>query len=151
MSRSHSFWELHRLLKRLRGDVLKAGDRIEEIPGVHDAVACDVRTLPVDTEVHFFRPSPLNRLNHWCPLLYDLNYGVEYTLDGSCLIGDILHSVDGGVAQYAGGITFQLLLDNATAAFRIREGPKVVVTSINRFLQMYLQQMCLQCCLFRDK
>ena len=109
-----------------RGVTLKAGDRIEEIEGVRDAVGCDVRSLSEHTLVHFFRPSTQNRLNHWCPLVFDSSYSDEPVLDGSRLVGDVLHTTDGGVAQYSGGSTFQLILDNAVEALRIPAGPKVI-------------------------
>ena len=106
---------------------LKAGDRIEEVEGVRDAVSCDVRDLSEHTLVHFYRPSTQNRLNHWCPLVFDTSYSDEPVLDGSRLVGDVLHTTDGGVSQYSAGFTFKLILDNAVQAFRVPAGPKVIL------------------------
>jgi len=56
--------------KRTLGDMLKAGDRLEEIEGVHDPVGCDVRTLGPGTVVHFS-----GRL-----LLIDSTFGAPYSM-----------------------------------------------------------------------
>ena len=123
----------YRELKRLanvvhciKGMVLKAGDRLEEIDGMRDVVKCDVRSLEPGTALHFYRPSKHNRLIHWCPLLFDRSYADEPCLKGSQLVHDVLHTADGGCAQYSAGVTFQLVFDNAPDALRVPVGPKVV-------------------------
>ena len=121
---------------------LKAGDRLEQIDdGCHDIVECDLTKLPADTSLHFFRPNPHSRLTFWCPLIFDNcdiiddedkideedNIDEEPVLDGSHIVGDVLHTVDGGVAQYAGGSNYNLVLENAVMALKIAPGTKATV------------------------
>lgn len=105
-------------LVRSVGITLKGGDRLEHIEGGHD-IWTDLTALPDGTSIHFFRPRKESRLVFWCPLIYDLQYQPEPTLNPTNLVHDILHTLDGGVAQYAGGAIFRFLIQHARIAFGV--------------------------------
>ena len=56
------------------GDLLKAGDRLEEIEGGHD-IFINLLSLPEGLALFFYRPKQTNRLLFWCPLISDETYG----------------------------------------------------------------------------
>ena len=105
---------------------LKAGDRIEEIDGGLDVVETDLGSLAPGTPVHFFRPSANNRLNFWCELLYCTDYG-DPVLRGMHLVGDVLHTVDGGAKQYAGGANFKFILVHAEHTLGVHRAAQAVM------------------------
>lgn len=96
-------------LKHAVGPTLRAGDRLDEIDGGRD-IYSDLTALPHGTGMHFFRPRKENRLMFWCPLLYDKQFQPEPVLTPTNLVHDTLHTLDGGVAQYAGGSIFRFFL-----------------------------------------
>ena len=97
--------------------VLRARDRLEQVPG-HD-IAVDLSTLPEGTAVHFFRPDPAGRLTHWFPLFFNTDYDDQPILEPERIVGDMLHTVDGRVCQYAGGAIFALLVEHAVPALGV--------------------------------
>jgi hypothetical protein len=99
--------------RALRANVagLRTGDRLEEIEGSFDTT-CDLRTLPPGTRIHFFKHNPDSRLTHWAPMFFCRRFG-EPILEPGRIVGDLLHTVDGGVCQYAAGAIFSLLVKHA--------------------------------------
>ena len=74
-------------------------------------------------------------------MIYDETYG-EPVLELECIVGDILHTGDGGVAQYSAGSHFRIVLDNAVQVLNARGGTKVTreklaTWKINDFVQRW--------------
>ena len=108
---------LGRALTSNVGAVLKTGDRLEKIEGMRD-ICSDVSTLPVGCELQFFRPHDDARLRFWFPLVFDTDYG-DPILNPANMLGDILHTVDAGCAQYCGGEVFKLFFEHAVPVLRV--------------------------------
>ena len=113
-----------RALTAAIGD-LQVGDRLEVIPGCRD-LGTDIRKIPIGTQLEFYRPSKLNRLTFWCELFFNVEYGPP-VLTQERLVGDLLHTGDGGVCQYAGGSNFEFLSRHAPAVFGFPNSPNKVL------------------------
>ena len=111
-------------------DGLRVGDRLEIIPGCRD-LGTDISKLPVDTQLQFYRPSDSNRLTFWCELFFNVEYG-DPVLTQERLVGDLLHTGDGGVCQYAGGSNFEFLLQHAPHAFGIPHSTNQVLVFVSK-------------------
>ena len=108
------------------GLVLKAGDRIENIEGFHDVLDVKWENFLDGTRVTFFRSKQCNRLIHWCPLVFDTTFG-NPVLEGWRIVGDVLHTVDAGVAQYAGGSNFAFMLEHSSETLMVTKSTKAVM------------------------
>ena len=58
----------------------------------------------------------------WCPLFFCRSYDNEPVLTAEQLIGDILHTGDGGTCQYTGGAIFSFIINNAAVVLHIQGG-----------------------------
>ena len=58
----------------------------------------------------------------WCPLFFCRSYDNEPVLTAEQLIGDILHTGDGGTCQYTGGAIFSFIINNASVVLHIQGG-----------------------------
>ena len=72
----------------------------------------------------FYRPKQTNCFLCWCPLIFDETYG-EPVLAPETIVGDILHTGDGGVAQYSSGANFRIVLDNAVTVLNVQGRTKI--------------------------
>ena len=107
-----------RALQKIVGAHLLRGDRLERVDGNPDS-CCDIRCLALPAKLHFFRPHRDSRLTFHMPFLFpDADHGPAI-LSPRNRLGDILHTMDGGVCQYAGGSNFKLLLVRAEYVFGV--------------------------------
>ena len=96
----------------LQRDVLdlRAGDRLE-IGGVIRDLAQDLTRLTrYPARVCFWRARPQNFINWMCPIFRALRL--------ENLAHDLLHTVDGGVAQYCAGTIFGVLIESGALGFQ---------------------------------
>ena len=99
--------------------MLREGDRLESIQGSCDN-CLDLRKLPTGTRLEFFRPRANGRLNFLCPLTCCTDYSDVPQLAANNILGDELHTGSGGVAQYAGGCNFAIIIENAEHTLHVR-------------------------------
>ena len=68
----------------------------------------NIKSLPVGLRLHFHRPTPQNRLVFWSPLLFKNESDDENPIEPEQIVGDVLHTIDGGCCQFAAGPIFKL-------------------------------------------
>ena len=99
------------------GATLRAKDRLEIIEGNPD-ISVDICSIAPGTTLHFFRPAKENRLIFWCELFFNTEFG-DPALGPDRIVGDLLHTGDGGVASFTGGTIFERLLHHAGPALGV--------------------------------
>ena len=87
--------------------ILRRGDRLEPSRDVPNPMV-NIKSLPVGLRLHFHRPTPQNRLVFWSPLLFKDESDDENPIEPEQLVGDVLHTIDGGCCQFAAGPIFKL-------------------------------------------
>ena len=120
------------------GPTLRTGDRLEWIQGCQD-LRIDITALPENITVKFFRPAPTSRLTSWCALYFCDDYGGGPLVEPGQLVGDILHTVDGGCAQYCGGAIFNLTIEHAECVLGAKASTNKVVRRLRALGQIRLQ------------
>jgi hypothetical protein len=114
-----NFEKRGRASSRTVDGALHAGDRLVSGGCIRDAYA-DVSALQYPAQLVFFRQAtPATFLHSWSPLLAS---GL-LRFDG--LLGDMMHTVDGGVAQYVSGEIFKAVLTRATTLLGDAPGGKM--------------------------
>ena len=66
----------------------------------------NIKSLPVGLRLHFHRPNPQNGLVFWSPLLFKDESDDENPIEPEQLVGDVLHTIDGGVCQFAAAVSY---------------------------------------------
>ena len=89
--------------------ILRTGDRLEPSRDVPNPMV-NIKSLPVGLRLHFRRDDTFaqNRLVFWSPLLFKDESDDENPIEPEQLVGDVLHTIDGGVCQFAAGPIFKL-------------------------------------------
>ena len=88
------------------------GDRLTPNASVLDTGA-NIKRVPLGSVLDFYRPKASNRLTFWCPLIFCTDFSSEPVLNPEHLVGDVLHTTDGGVSQYIGGAIFGVTIKHS--------------------------------------
>ena len=102
----------------------------------------NIKTLPVGLRLHFHRPTEQNRLAFWSPLLFKDESDDENPVEPEQLVGDVLHTIDGGCCQFTAGPIFKLFYTKpevlSVATFgRKKRRERRVTTAIGHHLNKF--------------